>query len=102
MIPDQLATAGMKHIKFWTQTGGGFTSKRGTFGQIGKPETMLCISYSKAPGEVFSGAANGLVYVWEKEVLKRTVEAHNGPVFSIHALEKVRLLFSDQQFSYEI
>ena len=79
----------MKHIKFWTQTGGGFTSKRGTFGKEGKVETMLCVSYSKTPGMVYSGAANGLVYVWDKGVLKGTVEAHTGPVFALHCLEKV-------------
>ena len=88
-IPDLLVTVGMKHIKFWTQTGGGFTSKRGTFGKAGKVDTMLCATYCKTPGMVFSGASSGLVYVWEKEVLTRTIEAHSGPVFAIHCLEKV-------------
>eukprot|EP00795_Rhopilema_esculentum_P003114 gene3114-1413_t len=85
---DQLVTVGMKHIKFWTQTGGGFTSKRGTFGKEGKVETMLCSSFSKTPGMVYSGASNGSVYVWENGVLKQIVEAHKGPVFSLHCLEK--------------
>eukprot|EP00794_Sanderia_malayensis_P020047 gene20047-22014_t len=87
-IADQLVTVGMKHIKFWTQTGGGFTSKRGTFGKEGKVETMLCVSYSKTPGMVYSGAANGHVYIWEKEVLSTTIQAHTGPVFALHCLEK--------------
>ena len=88
-IADQFVTVGMKHIKFWTLSGGGFTSKRGTFGQQGKVETMLCASYSKTPGMIYSGAGNGRVYVWENGVLNQTVEAHKGPVFAVHCLEKV-------------
>lgn len=86
---DKLATVGVRHIKFWTQTGGGLTAKRGTFGNIGKAETMMCITYPKVPGVVISGAASGLIYIWNDEVLKSTVQAHQGPVFAIHALEKV-------------
>ena len=89
----QLVTVGMKHIKFWTLTGGGFTSKRGSFGQKGKLETMLCATYSKTPGLIYSGAANGSVYVWENGVLDRTVEAHKGPIFAVHCLEKVTVMF---------
>ena len=98
---DQLVTVGMKHIKFWTQTGGGFTSKRGIFGKEGKVETMLCASYSKTPGMVYSGASNGSVYVWENGVLKQTVEAHKGPVFSLHCLEKVVLEIFVNRFSID-
>jgi len=85
---DKLATVGVRHIKFWTQTGGGLTAKRGTFGNIGKAETMMCITYPKVPGVVISGAASGLIYIWNDEILKSTVQAHQGPVFAIHALEK--------------
>ena len=82
-------TAGMKHIKFWTQTGGGFTSKRGTFGDVGKNETMMCATYGRVPGLVFSGGASGKVYVWQGNTLKSTVQAHEGPVFAMQVLEKV-------------
>lgn len=88
---EKLVTVGIKHIKFWNLAGGGFTSKRGTFGQQGKVETMLCASYSKSPGMVYSGAANGLVYIWENGVLMQMVEGHKGPVFAVQCLEKVHL-----------
>ena len=66
------------------------TSKRGTFGKIGKAETMMCITYPKNAGIIVSGATSGLVYLWHDEVLKSTIQGHQGPVFAIHALEKVR------------
>ena len=90
--PERLVTAGMKHIKFWTQTGGGFTSKRGTFGDAGKNETMMCATYGKVPDLVFSGGATGKVFVWQGNTLKSTVQAHEGPVFAMQVLEKVTCL----------
>lgn len=80
----------MKHIKFWTQTGGGFTSKRGTFGSAGKAETMMCVTYGKGRDLVFSGGASGKVYIWQGNTLKNTIQAHEGPVFAMQVLEKVK------------
>ena len=57
----QLVTVGDKHIKFWTVAGGGFTSKRGTFGTVAPLDTMLCCAFAK-DGSCYSGAANGKVY----------------------------------------
>ncbi|NWU55111.1 EMAL6 protein, partial [Dromas ardeola] len=85
---DKLVTAGMKHIKFWQQTGGGFTSKRGTFGTTGKLETMMSVSYGRIEDLVFSGAATGDIYIWKDTLLLKTVKAHDGPVFAMHALDK--------------
>uniref|UniRef100_A0A8C8RE05 EMAP like 6 n=1 Tax=Pelusios castaneus TaxID=367368 RepID=A0A8C8RE05_9SAUR len=85
---DKLVTVGMKHIKFWQQTGGGFTSKRGTFGNIGKLETMMSVSYGRMEDIVFSGAATGDIYIWKDILLLKTVKAHDGPVFAMHALDK--------------
>ena len=82
-------TAGMKHIKFWTQTGGGFTSKRGTFGDHGKNETMMCATYGKVADVVFSGGASGKVYCWQGNTLQSAIQAHEGPVFAMQVLEKV-------------
>lgn len=84
-------TAGMKHIKFWTQTGGGFTSKRGTFGSAGKAETMMCVTYGKSPDLVYSGGASGKVYIWQGNALQNSVQAHEGPVFAMQVLEKVTM-----------
>lgn len=85
---DKLVTVGVRHLKFWTQAGGGLTGKRGTFGDKAKADTMLCITYPKTPGVCVSGGSTGFVYIWNNENLKGTVQAHQGPVFAIHALEK--------------
>ncbi|XP_075781606.1 echinoderm microtubule-associated protein-like 6 isoform X3 [Pelodiscus sinensis] len=85
---DKLVTVGMKHIKFWQQAGGGFTSKRGTFGNIGKLETMMSVSYGRIEDLVFSGAATGDIYIWKDILLLKTVKAHDGPVFAMHSLDK--------------
>nr|XP_034966373.1 echinoderm microtubule-associated protein-like 6 [Zootoca vivipara] len=85
---DKLVTVGMKHIKFWQQAGGGFTSKRGIFGNIGKQETMMSVSYGRIEDLVFSGSATGDIYIWKDILLLKTVKAHDGPVFAMHALDK--------------
>ncbi|RDD40098.1 Echinoderm microtubule-associated protein-like 6 [Trichoplax sp. H2] len=85
---DQVVTVGAKHIKFWTQTGGGFTSKRGTFGQAGKLDTMLCLTYGKTADTCYSGCANGRIYHWQGTSLVETVKGHEGPVLAMCTLEK--------------
>ncbi|KAK3093757.1 hypothetical protein FSP39_019782 [Pinctada imbricata] len=84
----KLVTVGAKHIKFWTQTGGGFTSVRGTFGKISKTCDMLCAVYGKAADICFSGGADGHVYIWKESVLQKTVKALEGPLFAMHSLDK--------------
>ena len=79
----------MKHIKFWTQTGGGFTSKRGVFGNVAKTDTMLCVTYGKTGDVVYTGGTSGKVFVWEGFNLKQVIEAHQGTVLAIQTLEKV-------------
>ncbi|KAB0392183.1 hypothetical protein E2I00_008549 [Balaenoptera physalus] len=85
---DRLVTVGIKHIKFWQQAGGGFTSKRGIFGSVGKLETMMCVSYGRMEDLVFSGAATGDIFIWKDVLLLKTVKAHDGPVFAMYALDK--------------
>ncbi|XP_048456948.1 echinoderm microtubule-associated protein-like 6 [Rhincodon typus] len=85
---DKLVTVGIKHIKFWQHTGGGLTSKRGIFGNMGKLETMMCVSYGQMEDMMFSGAANGDVYIWKRNLLLKTIKAHDGPIFAMHALDK--------------
>ena len=98
---DKLITVGIRHIKFWTQAGGGLTSKRGIYGKLAKADSHLCVTCPKSPGVIVSGSLSGLVYIWNEEVLKSTVQAHQGPVFAIHALEKVllKLLMIFKMFS---
>ena len=71
--------------------GGGFTSKRGIFGKVGKPVTMLSLAYAADGGQCYSGGADGKVYHWKGNTLTATVEAHKGPVFAIQRVEKVCL-----------
>ncbi|XP_033734062.1 echinoderm microtubule-associated protein-like 6 [Pecten maximus] len=85
---NKLITVGVKHIKFWTQTGGGFTSSRGTFGNVAKLCDMLCITFGKAVDLFYSGGSDGNVFVWQDTKLQRTVKAHEGPVFAMHSLDK--------------
>ncbi|GFS05106.1 echinoderm microtubule-associated protein-like 6 [Elysia marginata] len=84
----KLVTVGVKHIKFWNQTGGGFTSNRGTMGQVAKLCDMMCVSYGKAQDICFSGGSDGNVFVWQGTTLQKTVKAHDGPVFAMHSLDK--------------
>ncbi|XP_071162130.1 echinoderm microtubule-associated protein-like 6 [Mytilus edulis] len=84
----KLVTVGVKHIKFWTQTGGGFTSVRGTLGKVAKLCDMLCIAYGKAADICYSGGSDGNVFVWNGTTLQKTVKAHEGPLFAMHSLDK--------------
>eukprot|EP00051_Salpingoeca_urceolata_P007134 m.94665 g.94665 ORF g.94665 m.94665 type:complete len:1961 (-) comp15130_c0_seq1:316-6198(-) len=83
--PGEVVTVGIKHIKFWNQAGGGFTAKRGTFGNKGALDTMLSLAFDNQ-GNACSGAANGQIYRWSGNSLASTVKAHKGPVFVLNHL----------------
>uniref|UniRef100_A0A8B9KPU6 EMAP like 6 n=1 Tax=Astyanax mexicanus TaxID=7994 RepID=A0A8B9KPU6_ASTMX len=87
-LMDKLVTVGMKHIRFWQLAGGGLTFKRGVFGNLGRPETMMSVCFGHAHDLVFSGAANGDIYIWKEPTLLKTIKAHDGPVFAMFSLEK--------------
>lgn len=70
--------------------GGGLTFRRGAFRSVGRPETMMSVCYGRSEALVFSGAATGDVYVWKEPLLLKTVKAHDGPVFAMFSLDKVR------------
>ncbi|KAI4881350.1 hypothetical protein NFI96_009304, partial [Prochilodus magdalenae] len=88
LLMDKLVTVGMKHIKFWQLAGGGLTFKRGVFGNLGKPETMMSVCYGHTDDLVFSGAATGDIYIWKEPTLLKTIKAHDGPVFAMFSLDK--------------
>lgn len=56
---------------------------------MGKTETMMCAVYGWSEEMVFSGTCTGDICIWRDMFLMKTVKAHDGPVFSMHALEKV-------------
>ncbi|XP_035283834.1 echinoderm microtubule-associated protein-like 5 isoform X4 [Anguilla anguilla] len=84
-VPDKLITAGVKHMKFWHKAGGGLIGRKGN---MGKTETMMCAVYGWTEEMVFSGTCTGDICIWRDMFLIKTVKAHDGPVFSMHALEK--------------
>ena len=85
---DKLVTIGVKHIKFWSQVGGGFTSNRGLFGKLSEVENMMCIAFGKQPEVCYTGGGNGSIYVWNEQKLVKLIPAHKGPVFAIYAHEQ--------------
>uniref|UniRef100_A0A4W4ENS0 HELP domain-containing protein n=1 Tax=Electrophorus electricus TaxID=8005 RepID=A0A4W4ENS0_ELEEL len=84
-MPDKLITAGVKHIKFWQKAGGGLIGKKGS---MGKTETMMCAVYGWTEETVFSGTSSGDICIWRDMLMVKKVKAHDGPVFSMYALEK--------------
>ncbi|XP_055449170.1 echinoderm microtubule-associated protein-like 5 [Psammomys obesus] len=87
-VPDKLITAGIKHMKFWRRAGGGLIGRKGHVGTLGKNDTMMCAVYGWTEEMAFSGTSTGDVCIWRDVFLVKTVKAHDGPVFSMHALEK--------------
>uniref|UniRef100_A0A8D1UPX7 EMAP like 5 n=1 Tax=Sus scrofa TaxID=9823 RepID=A0A8D1UPX7_PIG len=87
-VPDKLITAGIKHMKFWRRAGGGLIGRKGYVGTLGKNDTMMCAVYGWTEEMAFSGTSTGDVCIWRDVFLVKTVKAHDGPVFSMHALEK--------------
>ncbi|PAA85883.1 hypothetical protein BOX15_Mlig016715g1 [Macrostomum lignano] len=81
--PNKLITVGVRLIRFWTVAGAGLTSSRGTFGSVAKLDTMLSACYGTDAETAYTCGASGLVYVWQGNVLSRTVKAHEGPCFAL-------------------
>lgn len=55
---------------------------------------MMSVSYGRLEDLVFSGSATGDIYIWKDILLLKTVKAHDGPVFAMHALDKVWFMTS--------
>lgn len=50
----------------------------------------MSVCYGRSEALVFTGAATGDVYIWKEPLLLKTVKAHDGPVFAMFSLDKVR------------
>lgn len=75
--------------------------RKGYIGTLGKNETMMCAVYGWTEEMAFSGTSTGDVCIWRDIFLVKTVKAHDGPVFSMHALEKVshlKIILSSTEF----
>jgi WD40 repeat protein len=97
---NQFVTVGVKHIKFWTQAGGGITAKQGVFGKIGgKQGKQKCVAFGKNVDSCITGGGDGCVYLWTKTMLTRRVDgAHVGPLFALTAVQdKVRTRPTNEQ-----
>lgn len=60
-------------------------------GQVAKLCDMMCVSFGKSADVCFSGGSDGNVFVWQGSNLQKTVKAHDGPVFAMHSLDRVRM-----------
>ncbi|KAK3878967.1 hypothetical protein Pcinc_016411 [Petrolisthes cinctipes] len=84
----QVVTFGVKHIKFWTQAGGGLTYRQVVLGNKFKQSTVLCASVGgkeeRGTGEwwVF-GESTGHVLVVRDGKVERSVKAHKVPIYTI-------------------
>jgi len=74
---------------FCFKPGGGLIGRKGCIGAMGRADTMMCAVYGWTEEMAFSGTSTGDVCIWRDVFLIKTVKAHDGPVFSMHALEKV-------------
>ena len=83
---DVVVTCGYKHVKFWTVEKGHMYSTNGTFG-AGKPQTMICIEFTKEDEGVqpmtLTGAQNGCIYMWREHHLHRIIVAHSSPILDM-------------------
>ena len=61
-----------------------------TFGKAGAAATMLCVCHSPNDDLCFSGSDSGLVYIWQGTTLRRSVQAHNGPVCAMFSLSQTK------------
>ena len=60
--PNELVTVGDKLMKFWAVAGSSLTSKRVTFGDKGKLDSMMCVAFTAA-GDAVTGGNNGAMHV---------------------------------------
>ena len=72
---------------FCFKPGGGLIGRKGCIGAMGRADTMMCAVYGWTEEMAFSGTSTGDVCIWRDVFLIKTVKAHDGPVFSMHALE---------------
>ena len=84
----QFTTVGVKHVKFWSLIGNTLKSKRGIFGEKGHLQTVLCCAPGTQENEVITGTMDGGVYVWSGNELITTVNANQGPIYSIRRTEE--------------
>jgi len=77
------------HYIFYYRVGGGFTSSRGTFGNVAKLDNMMCVTFGSTADICYTGGGNGNIYVWIGQTLSKCFKAHDGPCFAIHSLDKV-------------
>ncbi|XP_042240211.1 echinoderm microtubule-associated protein-like 6 isoform X2 [Homarus americanus] len=83
---NRLVTFGIKHIKFWSQAGGGLTYRQVVLGPKFKQNTVLCSSVGGGEGASewwLLGLSSGYVFVVKDAKVERSVKAHKVPVYAI-------------------
>lgn len=89
LVTVDILKATHSYLFIYFELGGGLIGRKGYIGTLGKNDTMMCAVYGWTEEMAFSGTSTGDVCIWRDIFLVKTVKAHDGPVFSMHALEKV-------------
>ncbi|XP_069172867.1 echinoderm microtubule-associated protein-like 5 isoform X2 [Procambarus clarkii] len=88
---NHLVTHGVKHIKFWSQAGGGLTYRQVVLGQKFRQTTVLCSAVGGGEGASewwLLGLSSGTVLVVRDAKVERTVKAHKLPIYTILVTQK--------------
>mmetsp|Transcript_11841 Transcript_11841/g.21676 ORF Transcript_11841/g.21676 Transcript_11841/m.21676 type:complete len:2327 (-) Transcript_11841:669-7649(-) len=82
-VPPSFITCGEDHMYFWNLDNNRM-KKKGVYGKIGAPQTMLCAVAHPQNNKVISGALSGHLYIWDaNRNLQRTLKAHDCAVTSL-------------------
>jgi echinoderm microtubule-associated protein-like 1/2 len=84
---NRFATAGCKHIAFWTTDG---EKEGGLFGSTPRTSFSCCAFDTK--GRCFAGGANGKIYCFEGRSAQSAMEAHKGFICGIKCFGDNKML----------
>ncbi len=57
-------------MQFWEYLGNTLKPRKGGFGKVGSPQTMLCIGFGHDDGNTYTGTLGGEIYQWQDTILK--------------------------------
>ncbi|GBG25699.1 Echinoderm microtubule-associated protein-like 1 [Hondaea fermentalgiana] len=82
--PPTFVTCGEDHMSFWNQDDNR-RQKKGVFGKIGAPQSMLSLACHPKNNRIISGSLSGHLYVWDgNRNLQRTIKGHDSAVTALY------------------
>ncbi|CAK9107654.1 Echinoderm microtubule-associated protein-like 6 (EMAP-6) (Echinoderm microtubule-associated protein-like 5-like) [Durusdinium trenchii] len=82
-VPPSFATCGENHMSFWNLDGN-CRQKKGIFGKIAAPQSMLTVASHPTNNKVVSGSLSGHLYIWDmNRNLQRAIKAHDAAVTAL-------------------